>query len=108
MQDPAPGINSLPGRNARRGRNSLPLLIAGNRQMFEIGGLEILVIGLVALIVFGPEKLPDTAIKAARMFNSLKRGWVELQRRIFTEAAFREEAEKKAKKTSENGERGDE
>lgn len=76
--------------------------------MFEIGGLEILVIGLVALIVFGPEKLPDAAIKAARIFNAMKRGWIELQRQVFTEAAFREETEKKTEKKMEPGERGNE
>ncbi len=76
--------------------------------MFEIGGLEILVIGLVALIVFGPEKLPDAAIKAARIFNGMKRGWIELQRQVFTETAFREETEKKTEKKMEPGERGNE
>ena len=76
--------------------------------MFEIGGLEILVIGLVALIVFGPEKLPDAAIKAARIFNGMKRGWIELQRQVFTETAFREETGKKTEKEMEPGERSNE
>lgn len=71
--------------------------------MFEIGGLEILVIALVALIVLGPEKLPDAAVKAARLFNQLKRAWTSLQRQMFTEIALKEEAEKEAEKNTGHG-----
>lgn len=41
--------------------------------MPQIGPLEILVVLLVALIVFGPEKLPDMARKVGRAASELKR-----------------------------------
>lgn len=70
--------------------------------MFEIGGIEILVIGIVALIVLGPDKFPELALKTARSFNQLRRGWTEFQRQIFTEIAFKEEHEKLNKQAAKN------
>lgn len=70
--------------------------------MFELGGLEILVIGIVALIVLGPDKLPEVALKASRGFNRLKRGWIGIQRQIFTEIAFKEEDEKLNKQSAKD------
>jgi sec-independent protein translocase protein TatB len=47
--------------------------------MFDIGFLEIVVVGIVALVVLGPEKLPGTIRTASlwigrlrRSFNSIK------------------------------------
>ncbi|SOD73028.1 sec-independent protein translocase protein TatB [Jatrophihabitans sp. GAS493] len=40
--------------------------------MFNIGPLELVVLGFVALIVIGPEKLPQHARDAARMIRSLR------------------------------------
>ena len=40
--------------------------------MPQIGPLEILVIAVIALIVFGPEKLPDMARTVGRGVNQLK------------------------------------
>ena len=59
--------------------------------MFEIGGLEILVIAIVALIVLGPEKLPHAAAKTAKTIHTLRRGWIDLQRRLFIEASLEEQ-----------------
>jgi sec-independent protein translocase protein TatB len=39
----------------------------------QIGPLEILVVAVVALIVFGPEKLPDLARKVGRTASELRR-----------------------------------
>jgi sec-independent protein translocase protein TatB len=39
----------------------------------QIGPLEILVVAVVALIVFGPEKLPDLARKVGRTATELRR-----------------------------------
>lgn len=63
--------------------------------MFEIGGLELLVIAIVALIALGPEKFPDTVIFFIRLFNKAKRAAVEFQRSLFTEIALKEEQDKK-------------
>ncbi len=40
--------------------------------MPQIGPLEILVIGVIALMVFGPEKLPGMARSVGRGVNQLK------------------------------------
>lgn len=40
--------------------------------MFGIGLGELLVIGVVALLVIGPERLPATAAQAGRMLRSLQ------------------------------------
>ena len=36
--------------------------------MFDLGFTEILVIGVVALVVLGPEKMPEVARAAGRFF----------------------------------------
>jgi sec-independent protein translocase protein TatB len=41
--------------------------------MFNVGGGELLVIFLVALIVLGPEKLPETARKIGNVMGELRR-----------------------------------
>lgn len=41
--------------------------------MPEIGPMELLVVAMVALIVFGPEKLPDMARKAGNFVADLRR-----------------------------------
>ena len=40
--------------------------------MFNVGPLEMLVLAAVALIVFGPDKLPQLARDAARMLRTLR------------------------------------
>ncbi len=41
--------------------------------MFGLGFSEILIIGVLALILLGPEQLPDLARKMGRFINDLKR-----------------------------------
>jgi sec-independent protein translocase protein TatB len=41
--------------------------------MFNVGGGEVLVILLIALVVLGPEKLPEYTRKAARVMGELRR-----------------------------------
>jgi sec-independent protein translocase protein TatB len=41
--------------------------------MFNVGTGEVLVILLIALIVLGPEKLPDTARKVGNVVGELRR-----------------------------------
>lgn len=40
--------------------------------MFDIGLPEFLVLGILALIVFGPDRLPEIAAKAARAIKALR------------------------------------
>ncbi len=42
--------------------------------MFDIGFTELLVIGVVGLLVIGPDRLPETIRTAALWFGRLKRG----------------------------------
>jgi len=41
--------------------------------MFGMGFLEILIIGVIAILFLGPEKLPQTLVEIAKTFRSLKR-----------------------------------
>jgi sec-independent protein translocase protein TatB len=41
--------------------------------VFNIGGGELLVILVIALIVLGPEKLPDAVRRAGRIYGELRR-----------------------------------
>ena len=47
--------------------------------MPQIGPLEILVVGVLALIVFGPEKLPGIARSIGRTMNDLRRMATEVK-----------------------------
>lgn len=40
--------------------------------MFNIGPLELVILGIVAIIVLGPDRLPDLARDAARMLRTLR------------------------------------
>jgi sec-independent protein translocase protein TatB len=58
-------VTCLP--NVRPGR--LPRLAA----VFNIGGGELIVILIIALIVLGPDKLPDAVRRAGRLYGELRR-----------------------------------
>ncbi len=40
--------------------------------MPQVGPLEILIVGVIALIVFGPQKLPEITRNAGRFLNQLR------------------------------------
>jgi sec-independent protein translocase protein TatB len=40
--------------------------------MFDVGIPELMVLALVAMFVFGPDRLPDVARQAARLVNQLR------------------------------------
>ena len=58
--------------------------------MFDIGFLELAVIGVIALIVLGPEKLPGFARQAGRMVGRMQRMAGELKAEFEREADFQE------------------
>lgn len=66
--------------------------------MFNLGVWEIVVIGLIALIVVGPEKLPELARNVGRFINEVKR----------TTNAFTQEFTVEEKKFSQNKKENDE
>lgn len=50
--------------------------------MFGIGGQELLIILVIALIVLGPKKLPDLAKSLGRMMGEFQRATSDLKREI--------------------------
>jgi sec-independent protein translocase protein TatB len=63
--------------------------------MFNIGGAEFLVIALIALIVLGPDKLPEAARKAGNIAAELRRMSTGFRREI--EDAMHDPAEAAAR-----------
>jgi len=58
--------------------------------MFDIGFSELLVIGVVALLVIGPERLPRVARTAGHMLGRLQRYVQDVKADIDREVAFEE------------------
>lgn len=52
--------------------------------MFNVGGAEFLVIALVALIILGPDKLPDAARKVGNVMGELREMSSGFKREIST------------------------
>lgn len=58
--------------------------------MFGIGWMEMVVIAGVALVVVGPDKLPEMARGAARFYRGLRLAFIEAQSAVQTEMALLE------------------
>ena len=50
--------------------------------MFDIGFAELVVIGVVGLLVIGPERLPGTIREASLWLNRLKRGFNDIKQEV--------------------------
>lgn len=50
--------------------------------MFDIGFSELLLVGLVALLVIGPERLPTAARMAGLWIGRLKRGFTSIKEEV--------------------------
>ncbi len=50
--------------------------------MFGIGFTELLLVLVVALLVLGPDKLPEVARSAAKAYNELRRTGLDLKRTV--------------------------
>jgi sec-independent protein translocase protein TatB len=50
--------------------------------MFDIGFAELIVIGVVALLVIGPERLPETIRTASMWLNRIRRGFNEIKQEV--------------------------
>ena len=59
--------------------------------MFGIGGAELLIILVVALLVLGPEKLPGLARTLGRAMGEFRRMSTDFQRTLNVEAALDED-----------------
>ena len=91
--------------------------------MFNIGFTELVVLGVLGLLVLGPDQLPEMAKKLARGLNELKRAAEDAmspfndikrqaldaaeqareQARLAAEAALKQPPEKKSEDTDEPG-----
>lgn len=47
--------------------------------MFDVGFGELLLVGVVALLVLGPERLPGAARTAGKMLAKLRQGWTDVR-----------------------------
>ncbi|OGQ09015.1 MAG: hypothetical protein A3G32_09230 [Deltaproteobacteria bacterium RIFCSPLOWO2_12_FULL_40_28] len=47
--------------------------------MFNMGSGELILIGLIAILLVPPDKLPEVAIKFGRFFAQLKQGWRQVE-----------------------------
>jgi len=50
--------------------------------MFDIGFAELVLVGVVALLVIGPERLPETVRTASFWLNRIRRGFNEIKQEI--------------------------
>jgi sec-independent protein translocase protein TatB len=50
--------------------------------MFDIGFAELVIIGVVSLLVIGPERLPGTIRTAAAWVHRIKRGFNDVRREV--------------------------
>lgn len=50
--------------------------------MFDIGFAELVIIGVVALLVIGPERLPETIRTASAYLNRIRRGFNDIKREV--------------------------
>ena len=53
--------------------------------MFDIGFAELLIIGVVALFVIGPERLPEAIRTASIWLNRIRRGFNEIKQEVHQE-----------------------
>jgi sec-independent protein translocase protein TatB len=66
--------------------------------MFGIGGEELLVIGLLVLVIFGPSKLPQMARDLGRFVNEARRSVDEFQDELISGNDKDEEKQPKRKR----------
>lgn len=50
--------------------------------MFDIGFAELVLIGVVGLLVIGPERLPETIRTASLWLNRIKRGFNDIKQEV--------------------------
>jgi Tat protein translocase TatB subunit len=66
--------------------------------MFGIGGQEIVIIGLIFLVVFGPSKLPQMARDFGRFVNDARRSMDEFKSELISGEDEDEEPRPKRKR----------
>ena len=64
--------------------------------MFGIGGGEMLLIGVVALLVFGPKRLPELGRTVGKGLNEFRRASNDLKRSLEDEIALDERTQRRS------------
>ena len=67
----------------------------------SIGMPELIIILVIALIIFGPRKLPELGKSLGRSLNEFKRASADLQNTLEQEIKLEEQKEQKEKETKE-------
>jgi TatA/E family protein of Tat protein translocase len=68
----------------------------------SIGMPELIIILVIALIIFGPRKLPELGKSLGRSLNEFKRASADLQNTLEQEIKLEEQKEQQAKRTDNN------
>jgi sec-independent protein translocase protein TatB len=66
--------------------------------MFGIGGQELVIIGLIFLVVFGPSKLPQMARDFGRFVNEARRSMDEFKSELISDEDEEEDKRPKRKR----------
>jgi sec-independent protein translocase protein TatB len=66
--------------------------------MFGIGGQELIIIGLIFLVVFGPSKLPQMARDFGRFVNEARRSMDEFKSELISDEDEEEDKRPKRKR----------
>jgi Tat protein translocase TatB subunit len=66
--------------------------------MFGIGGQEIVIIGLIFLVVFGPSKLPQMARDFGRFVSDARRSMDEFKSELISDEDENEDSRAKRKR----------
>jgi sec-independent protein translocase protein TatB len=70
--------------------------------MFGIGGSELLVIFIIALVVVGPDKLPEIARAIGKVFGEFQKATDDLKREMDLSATQKEKSDQEENKAPDN------
>ena len=63
--------------------------------MFGIGPMELVIVLIIALVIFGPKKIPEIANALGKSINEFKRGSRDIEASVRKELEAGDDADKK-------------